>query len=141
MKNIWKNAILFMSLIGLMSLATSCGSSDDPDPGVTTAVYAANVDSTNPAEVTADFKLSINLTSGAVTVTGYDTAWPMPTGFTNKSYSAVEFLALDWDSAPIITGTGSAISLVYTATETTLPSSAARTFETDTKYTYVFDKQ
>ncbi|MBB6463374.1 hypothetical protein [Flammeovirga kamogawensis] len=140
MKNIWKNAILFMSLIGLMSLATSCGSSDDPDPGATTAVYAANTTSTTPAQVTADFKLSINLTSGAVTVSGYDTSWPMPTGFSNKSYSAAEFLALDWDTPPAITGTGSSVSLVYKAVET-LPSSAARALETETTYTYVFDKQ
>ncbi|NLR94521.1 MULTISPECIES: hypothetical protein [Flammeovirga] len=136
MKNIWKKTILFFSLIGLIAMVTSCGGSDDPDPGTTTVVYAANPSSTNPAEVTADFKLTVDTSSGNVTVSGYDASWPMPSGFSNTTFSATEFADLGWDDATSITGDAATVSLVYTEV-----TSSARVKETETTYTYVFDKQ
>ncbi|MBD0400146.1 hypothetical protein [Flammeovirga sp. EKP202] len=141
MKNIWKNAILFLSLIGLMTFVSSCSSSDDggdviPDVEFN---YTADVSATNPAEVNTDFKLAVNVTTTTVTFSGYDSAWPMPEGF-KTSMSFTEMLALDWDAessvSNISTG-GDVVTLVYTETTT---SSATRTRENDITYTYVFNK-
>ncbi|NME69747.1 hypothetical protein [Flammeovirga aprica] len=142
MKNIWKNAIYLISLIGLMTFVSSCGS-DDPDPGTGTdpvvIVFSADPDATEPAVVTSEFKLTASISTDAstVTVSGYDTSWPMPTGFENKEYTLTSFLALDWDTPPVINGTATEVVLTYTHTEA---ASSARPLETDTKYTYNFKK-
>lgn len=142
MKNIWKNAIYFLSLIGLITFVSSCGS-DEPTPPVgtdatyvTTSISVEN-DSNNDGSA-IDGNITMVLGVNSVTISGIGDSWNLkPEGFTNKAYSFSEFNSLGWTSGSVSNDTeASTVVLVYDESLTN-----ARVKGTQAVYTYTFAKQ
>ena len=136
MKNIWKNAILFLSLIGLMTFVSSC-SSDDPtdDPEVPTDIVYKMTAFENNQEVSFDFSNVTATVSGTnVVIAGIPdgTTGLEPSTMKNGTQALTEFLE------PFTSGSleGDTAVLYFKADDT-----AARVKGVPAEFTYTFAKQ
>ncbi|ANQ51078.1 hypothetical protein MY04_3734 [Flammeovirga sp. MY04] len=135
MKNIWKNALLVISLIGLMVSVSSCGSDDNPDPAPTSTTYTQASITYPEGETAPSVSITMVLHSDKVTLSGIGDATLMP-ALTDGDHTYETFNAL-WTEGSVSNSTSAAtITLVKTD-----DSSSARPKGTERNYTYVFNKK
>ncbi|KXX72656.1 hypothetical protein [Flammeovirga sp. SJP92] len=136
MKNIWKNAILFLSLIGLMTFVSSCGSSDDPVEEPTDVVFnLTGFENNAGVEMSVD-GITATVSGTNVTIAGIPegTTGLMPTTMKNGTQAIATFVAGFTDVTGDFANPTSTVTLVY-------EESTSRVKETPAKFTYTFSKQ
>ncbi|OHX67802.1 hypothetical protein [Flammeovirga pacifica] len=136
MKNIWKNALLVLSLIGLMVTVSSCGGDDGgSDPAPTSTTYATTSITYPDGETAPSVTVTMVLHSDKVTVSGVGGETLVP-ALEDKDYDYTAFNAL-WTEGSVSSSTN-ADNVTLVKTET---SSTSRTKGTERNYTYTFKKQ
>lgn len=136
-----KHFALFLSLIGLIFGASSCGDSGSDSPEVPTggtitykltSYKIDDVEQGGDDNFTVAITYTTNLTSGTMTVSGA-TGYELPDGFGNGNYSATTFGGVAFTSVSV---TESTVMAEWTDTP-----EAARLAGTPTTYKYTFTKQ